>query len=104
MFQEKKIDFVAKILALCVPMPNRNTETEFGGNRKSGFIPFVGKGEEHRRLAPQKLHPPLWGTGRAFISQWRSSILFFFCKISNQPQLASGNSAAGSGVPEDIGL
>ena len=29
MFQEKKIDFVAKILALCVPMPNKNTETEF---------------------------------------------------------------------------
>lgn len=25
----EKIDFVAQILAVCVPMPNKNTETEF---------------------------------------------------------------------------
>ena len=29
---------------------------------------------------------------------------FFFIKISKQPQLASGNSAAGSGIPEVISL
>lgn len=35
---------VAKILALCALMPNRNTETDYGGEGKSGFITLTGKG------------------------------------------------------------
>ena len=35
---------VAKILAFCAPMPNRNTETDYGGEGKSGFVTLTGKG------------------------------------------------------------
>ena len=35
---------VAKILALCAPMPNRNTGTDYGGEGKSSFITLTGKG------------------------------------------------------------
>ena len=35
---------VAKILAFCALMPNRNTETDYGGEGKSGFVTLTGKG------------------------------------------------------------
>ena len=35
---------VAKILALCALMQNRNMKTDYGGEGKSGFITLPGKG------------------------------------------------------------
>ena len=48
----------SKILALYVPLPNRNTETELW-RRKSGFITLPGKGGSSS-LAPQELCIPPW--------------------------------------------
>ena len=42
------------------PMPNRNTETAFGGNRREWLYSFCQAREEHSRLVPQELCPPLY--------------------------------------------
>ena len=52
---------VARILTLCAPMPNRNTETEILEDKRDGFIPLPGKRGKHSRLVPQELCPPSWG-------------------------------------------
>ena len=59
--------FVAKILALCAAMPNRNMETVLWG-RKNGLLSLPGKGE-HSRLAPQELCPPSLGNRERLYSQ-----------------------------------
>ena len=48
-------------------------------------------------------HPALENR-KTFYIPVKILLCFFFCKISKQPQLASGNSAARSGIPEVISL
>ena len=52
---------LAKILAFSAPWSwKKNTETEFGGNRKVALILSSRRGE-HSRLLPQEQCPHLWG-------------------------------------------
>ena len=52
---------LAKILAFSAPWSwIKNTETEFGGNRKVALILSSRRGE-HSRLLPQEQCPHLWG-------------------------------------------
>ena len=50
---------VAKILAVCAPMPKRNTETEFWRKRKSSFSSLPGKeGAQQARTSKTVLPLP----------------------------------------------
>ena len=57
---------VAKIWALCAPMPNRNTETELW-RRKKEWLYYFAKQRENNRLAPRKLTSPPWWVGKGYI-------------------------------------
>ena len=65
----------AKNLALCAPMPEGSTETEFWRNKENPFNLCLAKGK-HSRLVSQELCPFLWRTGRDFTSHRRSSFFF----------------------------
>ena len=54
----------AKILAPCPPVPIKNTETEFGGNRKMA-LSLPGKGEY---ITGSSTAPHLLGIERGFIT------------------------------------
>ena len=54
-------------LGLCLPLLNRNTETEFWAKeKKDSFIALAGKGG-HSRLMPSRLCPPWEILGGSFI-------------------------------------
>ena len=79
----------AKNLALCAPMPEGSTETEFWRNKENPFNLCLAKGK-HSRLVSQELCPFLWRTGK-ILHPTEGLLFFFFCKVSNWSQLASGN-------------
>ena len=59
------------------------------------FLPGKGENTAGWRL---RTVPPSVGKRERFYIFIRFCFFFFFFKISKQPQLASGNSAAGSGI------
>ena len=71
------LNSVAKILAPCLPMPKRNMETEFRGNRKEELYYFCQAKEKHSRLVSQELCPPFSRIGRGLISSWKFCFFFF---------------------------
>ena len=99
---------VAKTLAPCPLMPNRNIATEFGGNRKEQLYSFCQAKGKHSTLVPQELVPPFSGIRRGFISSWGSCTLylfiffFVFCKVAKWPHLIF-RQLSRSNVPEVIG-
>ena len=65
-------DAVAKNLAPCPPTPNKNTETEFGGNRKMALVLFWARGG-HSRPATLGLYPLARRTERLYVD-WISGL------------------------------
>ena len=70
----RNVSSVAKILALCAPMPNRNMEAELQRRKRVALFLCQAK-REHHRLMPQELWPPLWVIGRGYPMAPHSSTL-----------------------------
>lgn len=76
-------------MALCVPIQNRNRDTELWRRKKECFISLPGKGK-HSRLAPQELSPTPWLIERDYIVRQGHmirvkavTVLYScFCKVS----------------------